>query len=125
MRKWKCQDLSEAIKFLHMHIKCHSHKIDIDQHAYLNKIIEHFGLQNANFTPTPLPQGYYPIRNDGPVNPALYTKFQTIIGSLLYIMISTQPDIAYAVMTLSKYLANLLQFSSYDILFFWTIISFH
>ena len=72
-----------------MHIKCHGHKIYIDQCTYLNKIIEHFGLQNANSTPTPLPQGYYPICNDGPVNPALHIKFQTIIGLLLYIMIGT------------------------------------
>ena len=44
MRKWKCQDLSEVIEFLHMCIKHHSHKINIDQHAYLDKIIECFGL---------------------------------------------------------------------------------
>ena len=78
-----------------MCIKCHGHKIYIDQHAYLDKIIKCFGLQNTNSTPTPFPQGYYPIHNDGLVNLALCTKFQTIIGSSLYIMISTQPDIAF------------------------------
>ena len=89
-----------------MHIKHHGCKIDIDQYTYLNKIIECFELQNTNFTLTSLPQEYYPIHNNGPVNLALYIKFQTIIGSLLYIMISTQPDIAYAIMALSKHLAN-------------------
>ena len=89
-----------------MHSKRHGCKINIDQYTYLDKVIEHFELQNANFTPTPLPQGYYSICNNGPVNPALCTKFQTIIGSLLYIMIGTQPDIASAVMALSKYSAN-------------------
>ena len=89
-----------------MCIKCHGHKIYIDQCAYLKKIIEHFGLQNTNSTPTPLLQEYYPICNNGLVNTALHTKFQTIIESLLYIMISTQPDIAYAIMTLLKYSAN-------------------
>ena len=106
MRKWECQDLSKATEFLHMCIKHHGHKIDIDQCIYLDKVIEHFGLQNANSTPTPLPQGYYPICNNGLVNLALCTKFQTIIGSLLYIIIGTQPDIAYAVTALSKHLAN-------------------
>ena len=81
-------------------------KINIDQYAYLDKVIEHFGLQNANSTPTPPPQGYYPIHNNGLVNPALCTKFQTIIGSLFYIIIGTQPDIAYAVIALSKHSAN-------------------
>ena len=106
MRKWECWDFSEATEFLHMCIKCHGHKIYIDQCAYLKKIIEHFGLQNTNSTPTPLLQEYYPICNNGLVNTALHTKFQTIIESLLYIMISTQPDIAYAIMTLLKYSAN-------------------
>ena len=55
MRKWECQDLNEATEFLHMQIKCYGCKINIDQHTYLNKIIEHFGLQNANSNPTPLP----------------------------------------------------------------------
>ena len=72
-----------------MHIKRHGCKIDINQRAYLDKVIECFRLQNTNFTLTSLPQGYYLIHNDGMVNLALYTKFQTIIGSLLYIMIST------------------------------------
>ena len=89
-----------------MHIKWHGHKIDIDQCTYLDKVIEHFGLQNANSTPTPPPQGYYPIHNNGLVNLALHTKFQTIIGSLFCIMIGTRPDIAYAVMALSKHSAN-------------------
>ena len=51
IRKWECQDLDEATEFLHICIKRHGHKIDIDQCAYLNKVIEHFGLQNANSTP--------------------------------------------------------------------------
>ena len=106
MRKWKCWDLSETTEFLHMCIKHHDRKINIDQHTYLDKVIECFGLQNANSTPTSLSQEYYSICNNGLVNLALYTKFQTIIGSLLYIMISTWPDIAYAVMALSKYSAN-------------------
>ena len=106
MRKWKCWDVSETTEFLYMCIKHHGYKIYIDQHTYLDKIIKHFGLQNVNFTPIPLPQGYYPICNNGLVNPTLCTKFQTIIGSLLYIMISTQPDIAYAVTILSKHSAN-------------------
>ena len=106
MRKWECWDLGEAIEFLHMCIKWHGHKINIDQPAYLNKVIKCIGLQNTNSTPTPLPQGYYPICNNGLVNPTLHTKFQTIIGSLLYIIISTWPDIAYAVTALLKYLAN-------------------
>ena len=89
-----------------MHIKRHGCKINIDQCTYPDKVIECFGLQNTNTTPTPLPQKYYSIYNNGLVNLALYTKFQTIIKSLLYIMINTQPDIAYAVTALSKHLAN-------------------
>ena len=34
----------------------------MNQYAYLDKIIECFGLQNTNSTPIPLPQGYYSIK---------------------------------------------------------------
>ena len=41
-----------------------------------------------------------------PANPALRSEFQQVIGSLLYIMLGTQPDIAFAVTKLSQHAAN-------------------
>ena len=43
--------------------------------------------------------------NDSPAVPN-QTKYQSIIGSLMYAAIGTRPDIVYAVMALSKYSAD-------------------
>ena len=59
MKKWEYRDLGPATSFLNMWIKCKGHKILIDQCSYLEKVLEHFGMQNARTAPTPLPQGYY------------------------------------------------------------------
>ena len=63
-------------------------------------------MENTKAATTPMPEGYKPLENDTPVNPQLHQRFQSVIGSLLYIMLGTQPDIAYAVTKLSQFTAN-------------------
>src|SRR5260221_8145031 len=63
-------------------------------------------MANAKTTRTPLPQGYKPLPNKNLVDPALRLKFQSIIESLLYIMLGTRPDIAYAVTVMSQFAVN-------------------
>ena len=71
MKKWECRDLGPATSFLNMWIKHDGCKILIEQCSYLEKVLEHFGMQNARTTPTPLPQGYYPSKHLGSVDPEL------------------------------------------------------
>ena len=106
MKMWECRDLGDAQEFLQMCIKWKDGKIYLDQTAYLQKVLQRFSLQNAKPIPTPLPEGYYPSINKSPVDPALCSKFQQVIGSLLYIMLGTHPDIAFAVTKLSQQAAN-------------------
>src|SRR5258708_7707413 len=44
--------------------------------------------------------------NEREVNPQMRTLFQQIIGSLLYIMLGTRPDIAFAVTKFAQHVAN-------------------
>ena len=81
-------------------------KIYLDQTTYLEKVLQRFGLQDAKGTSTPLPEGYHPSPNQSSADPALRSKFQQVIGSLLYIMLGTRPDIAFAVTKLSQHAAN-------------------
>ena len=106
MKKWECRDLGPATSFLNMWIKHNGCKILIDQCLYLEKVLEHFGMQNARTAPTPLPQGYYPSKHFGSVDPELRSHFQQVIRPLLYITLSTCPDVAYAVAALSQHAAN-------------------
>ena len=59
-------------------------KIYLDQTAYLEKVLQRVGMTNARTTPTPLPQGYKPLENTAQPDPAIRSRYQSVIGSLLY-----------------------------------------
>lgn len=106
MTKWECRDLGDCKEFLRMRVQRKGRSIYIDQCSYLEKVVERFGMTNAKYARTPLPTGYTPTPNQGEVNPHMRTLFQQIIGSLLYIMLGTRPDIAFAVTKLAQHAAN-------------------
>ena len=106
MKHWECRDLGPAKGFLNMNIRQEGSKIMIDQCAYLEKILQRFNLVNAWIAPTPLPQDYHPTAHEGVIDPKVRSLFQQVIGSLLYLMLGTCPDIAYAVIALSKHAAK-------------------
>ena len=106
MKQWECRDLGECKEFLQMQITRKNGNIYVDQMPYLQKVVQHFGLTDAKHARTPLPQGYQPLPNEGPVDPARRLKFQSVIGSLLYIMLGSRPDIAYAVTVMSQFSVN-------------------
>ena len=89
-----------------MCITCKGHAIHLDQCAYLQKVIEHCGMLNAKPASTPLLAGYYAAKNTEPVDVELHSRFQMVIGSLLYLMLDTRPDIAFVVTHLSRHSAN-------------------
>src|SRR5271154_5793976 len=72
----------------------------------LEKVLQRFGMVNAKVAPTPLSAGYTPTENKEEVGSNLRQTFQSIIGSLLYLMLGTRPDICYAVTKLSQFSAN-------------------
>jgi hypothetical protein len=63
-------------------------------------------MHNSKKAATPLPAGYVPIRSETVASPELRSKYQTVIGSLLYLMLGTRPDIAFAVTKMAQFAAN-------------------
>ena len=98
MDKWECRDLGPCKEFLRMRIKYENGKIKLDQTDYLAKILKRFGMTDAKIAKTPLPTGYKPEPFQGTSTPQLRSQYQSLIGSLLYIMLGTRPDIAFAVL---------------------------
>ena len=80
--------------------------ITIDQCNYLEKILTIFQLTDAKPAITPLLNSWEPKANIGKATAAEITHYQSIIGSLLYLMIGTHPDIAFAVTHLSQFSTN-------------------
>jgi hypothetical protein len=105
MKRWETRDLGDVTEFLRMRIVKDGSKIHLDQCAYLDKVLQRCGMQNAKSAATPLPAGYVPSPGTA-TSPELRSRYQTVIGSLLYLMLGTRPDIAFAVTKLAQFAAN-------------------
>src|SRR5260221_3277482 len=76
--------------------------ITIDQQQYIWKILEHFRLENMQSVSTPMAINIkLPKLETLEVDQHLY---QSMLGSLMYVAIGTQPDIMFAVHYLSQFL---------------------
>jgi hypothetical protein len=81
-------------------------RFTLDQTEYLHTVLQRCGMQNAKSAATPLPAGYVAVKSLEPTNSALRSRYQTVIGSLLYLMLGTRPDISFAVTQLAQHAAN-------------------
>lgn len=80
--------------------------ISISQEYYIKKIIERFNLQNANGVSTPTDcntKFCLSGAQDGVDHEVVNVPYREAIGSLMYAMIGTRPDISFAVGLLSRY----------------------
>ena len=89
MKRWETWDLGEVTEFLRMRITRNGSSIHLDQSAYLWTVLQRCGMQNAKSAATPLPARYVPKPSEEQANPERRSRFQTIIGSLLYLMLGT------------------------------------
>ena len=80
----------------------------LHQHPYVKKVLKCFELTDVKPTKTPLPQGYQPDAAPKDYNATASTrqKYQSVIGSLLFVMLGTHPDIAFPVIKMSQFMAN-------------------
>ena len=106
MTIWECRDLGKAKEFLRMRIRHEGHKLILDQQDYLDKIVKCFNMQESNTAYTSLPSGYEPEENKEKTTDVFRQEYQSVVGSLLYIMIGTRPNISFAVTKMAQFSAN-------------------
>ena len=76
----------------------------LSQTYYVDKILEKFSANDSNIARSPIDTSHHLSKNRGEsVNQLEYSR---IIGSLMYLMSCTRPDLAYAVSRLSRYTSN-------------------
>ena len=80
-------------------------EICIRQCGYTLRILDKFEMSDAKpvSTPVDVSQKLYSVSSSSPVNKSLY---QSAVGSLLYLLNWTKPDITYAVNTVAKCSSN-------------------
>ena len=82
--------------------------ISLYQTCYVEKVVKRFGQENCKPVSVPLPTGYNlrPHSDQNSSNATLRSRYQSVIGSLLYIMLGTRPDISFAVIKMSQFSSN-------------------
>ena len=107
---YEMSDLREIMSYLRIRItRDHSLRcLEINQSGYLTNVLERFGMSNATPHNTPLPTGAdeHLVKFEGQATALEIKNFQSLIGSLLYLQIGTQPDISFAMSRLAQYSAN-------------------
>ena len=107
-KQYKMTDLGPIERFLGLRIRRDrlSRTLDIDQEHYIEAIIDNTGMSDCKPAPTPLPSGAVLVAATGEAPAKLRTRFQSLLGSLLYACLGTRPDISYAINRLGKYASN-------------------
>ncbi len=106
MKTFKMKDLGTIHWFLGLEIICDRawHLISINQTQYITNVISHFNFINSHPISTPIPANFkLPWLDTPEINACQY---QSHIGSIMYTMLGTHPDIVYVVGILSQFSAN-------------------
>ena len=104
-KHFKITDLGKAHWILGMEVICNQPQgtITLSQCCYIEMILDCFGLKDRQSVSTPLKTNTKLIKIDTPEVDA--KMYQSVLGGLMYAMLMTCPDLAYAVGALRKHAA--------------------
>jgi hypothetical protein len=78
--------------------------LHLSQEAAINRILDKFNLSNCQPKKTPEVAGQEDLWEDKTKSPSDQSIYRSMIGSMVYLMTCTRPDIAHAIQRLSRYL---------------------
>jgi len=81
----------------------------LGQHSYITKVLRDFGMEDCKPVVTPMDingSNLVPAPKDYLASPFEIKEYQKLIGSLMYAMLGSRPDIAFAVSMVSRFAAN-------------------
>ncbi|MCO5593532.1 hypothetical protein L7F22_047546 [Adiantum nelumboides] len=112
-KQFAMKDFDDTHHFLGMHIKrnCKSGILELSQEEYIHKVLQHFNMQGGKALSTPMAAYVELSKNDSPKSDAEKAEMENVpyssaVGSLMYAMVSTRPNITFAVGVVSRYMAN-------------------
>ena len=105
--KFSIKDLGPVKHYLGMRVTYDKNTYYLDQEAYVESILKRFNMENCKPIDTPL------APDDSLLEPILESEedadlnlYQQGVGSLMYLMTSTRPDLAVAVGLLSRFMVR-------------------
>lgn len=109
-RAFEMKDMGEARFILGIKIERDrtARTLTISQTEYINTVVTRYGLVNSRrSTFTPMNTGVKLVHggtvDDSDSRPVSAKEYQAMIGAIMYAMLGTRPDIAYAVSKLAQY----------------------
>lgn len=84
-------------------------KLWLSQEKYVEKVLERFNMSKAKPVTTPLAGQFALSTNQCPTSEKDKEEMKKVplaVGSLMYAMVCTRPDIAHAVGVVSRFLSN-------------------
>ncbi|KAL2241729.1 UNVERIFIED_CONTAM: Retrovirus-related Pol polyprotein from transposon TNT 1-94 [Sesamum indicum] len=110
---FEMKDLGNAKQILGMNISRNREKSSIllNQKSYISTVLKKFSMENAKPASVPLAAHFQLSKEQSPKTDSEKTKmdkipYSNVIGSIMYLMVCTRPDIAYAISCLSRYMSN-------------------
>lgn len=102
--KFKMKDLGELKHFLGIDFNQSDGCVKMTQEKYTNKILQRFNMQDCRTRETPCEQKLEYTENAVKVKDV--RMYREAVGSLIYLIICTRPDLSFVVSRLSQYFAE-------------------
>ncbi|CAI7933466.1 unnamed protein product, partial [Closterium sp. NIES-54] len=102
----KCKDLGDLTHYLGMTVTRNrpARTITLSQSHYIGQVLEKFEMAQAKPVSTPLPFGHQLAPPTSPSSsPHPYAE---LVGSLMYAMMCTRPDLAYPINVLARFVGT-------------------
>ncbi|KAG8485659.1 hypothetical protein CXB51_018846 [Gossypium anomalum] len=111
--EFEMKDLGPAKKILCMKIlrDRKTIKLYLSQKGYIEKVLCRFNMQSAKPVSTPLAAHFrlslaLSPQSDDEIKYMSHVLYSSAVGSLMYVMICSRPDLSYTVSAVSRYMAN-------------------
>ncbi|CAI7810746.1 unnamed protein product [Closterium sp. NIES-53] len=103
--KFKCKALGDVSFYLGLHIERDVEKqcMWVHQRKYLETLAANFG-QSESHVATPFPSGFKCVKGpeEESVGEEERRRFHSLVGSLMYVVVNTRPDVAFATGQLAR-----------------------
>ena len=107
------KDLGLVKQILDMKILCNrkKRKIWLSQETYIEKVFEKFNMSKAKIVCSPFASHFKLCLKQCPISEKEKEEiskvlYSFVVGSLMYVMVCTRPDIAHVVGVVNRFLSN-------------------
>lgn len=104
--EFKVSDMGTLHWLLGIQIGYNEAGLMLSQTAYIQRILIKFDMQNCNPVSTPIESNHRLREAENENDLVNATRYQQIIGSLMYLVSGTRPDLAYTISHLSQFCSN-------------------